>query len=244
MHMIEIWGHKLVRMITLLSHSAPTDNETVLRLRNPRKRLIVHHIVPLSTEQWFTTRAIINTSNLTVPNPISRSCSTKSAILRLSLPCLNGRISFVTLLLSSLTRRNTRRYSSGAREYTTNLYDPTQAYPRGLIGPANFIWQPLPLTTPQKGQPLPDRRVLIRVHPTIARQAVAAFGDAFKRGSKVAIRKYEEEFVTFEVTGRRAVEVIKAVVRPIKSSNKEVKEVSLPSGSPWGYSCTDRIRSR
>lgn len=95
MHMIEIWGHKLVRMITLLSHSAPIDNETVLRLRNPRKRLIVHHIVPLSTEQWFTTRATINTSNLTVPNPISRSCSTKSAILRLSLPCLNGRISVV-----------------------------------------------------------------------------------------------------------------------------------------------------
>ncbi|GAA5822516.1 hypothetical protein JCM5353_005466 [Sporobolomyces roseus] len=143
-----------------------------------------------------------------------------------------------------------KRYSSGAREYTTDIYDPTQAYPRGLIGPATFIWQPLPSTPPEQDAPLPDRRVLIRVHPTIARSAVEAFGNAFKRGSKVAIRKHQEEFVTFEVTGRRAAEVLKAVVRPIKSSNKEVKEAwrnldphagpgSVPEGMIFGFEVYD-----
>lgn len=81
------------------------------------------------------------------------------------------------------------------------------------------------------------------MHPTIARSAVEAFGNAFKRGSKVAIRKHQEEFVTFEVTGRRAAEVLKAVVRPIKSSNKEVKEVSFFFACFRRDDCTDETCS-
>lgn len=113
------------------------------------------------------------------------------------------------------------RYSSGSRECTTNIYDPSLRYPLGLIGPATFIWR-----TPSSTSDDTNRGLLIRIHPTIARSVVAAFEKANTRPSTVRITKYEEEFDTFEVTGRRAAEVIKAVLKPINGSNKETKDVS------------------
>ncbi|GAA5888672.1 hypothetical protein JCM16303_000888 [Sporobolomyces ruberrimus] len=151
---------------------------------------------------------------------------------------------------------NSKRYSTGAREYTTNIYDPSARYPLGLIGPATFIWRPLPTpadpsdpTMPIDESP-PVRTILIRVHPTIARSAVAAFEKARKSGSNVKLTKHEEEFTTFEVTGRRAAEVIKAVLKPTKGARKEAKAAfaklspaagpgSVPEGMIFGFEVYD-----
>lgn len=37
-------------------------------------------------------------------------------------------------------------------------------------------------------------------------------------------RRMDKELVTFEVTGRRATEVVKSVLRPVKATDKETKE--------------------
>jgi ribonuclease P/MRP protein subunit POP1 len=110
-------------------------------------------------------------------------------------------------------------YSSGSRECTTNIYDPSLQYPLGLIGPATFIWR-----TPTSDDT--NRSLLVRTHPTIARSVVAVFEKANTSNSTVTVTKYEEEFDTFEVTGRRAAEVVKAVLKPVNGSNKETKDVS------------------
>ncbi|GAA5962704.1 hypothetical protein JCM3765_006172 [Sporobolomyces pararoseus] len=138
-----------------------------------------------------------------------------------------------------------KRYSTGARECITNIYDPSLQYPLGLIGPATFIWRPLPSKATTN-----DRSILIRVHPTIARRIVMAFENASKDTTKVKITKHEEEFDTFEVTGRKAAEVIKAVLRPVNRASKEVKAAwrklspqagpgSVPEGMIFGFEVYD-----
>ncbi|GAA6062283.1 hypothetical protein JCM10212_000943 [Sporobolomyces blumeae] len=151
---------------------------------------------------------------------------------------------------------SSKRYSNGARECSTNLYDPSKPYPLGLIGPATFIWQPLS-STPSYEPILdkvaggearsPNRTILVRVHPAIARQAVEAVENAQE---KVAIRKHDGEFVTFEVTGKQAVELVKSVLKPIKGINKATKDAwsmldveagpgSVPEGMIFGLEVYD-----
>lgn len=44
-------------------------------------------------------------------------------------------------------------------------------------------------------------------------------------GLSVGLRRYDREFLTFEVTGRRATEVIKGVLKPVKATDEATKEV-------------------
>lgn len=52
------------------------------------------------------------------------------------------------------------------------------------------------------------------------------FENSARGSSEITVTKYQEELDTLEVTGRRAAEVIKAVLRPVNGANKEVKAVS------------------
>ncbi|GAA5908631.1 ribonuclease P/MRP protein subunit POP1 [Sporobolomyces salmoneus] len=147
-----------------------------------------------------------------------------------------------------------QRFIWGARECTTNLYDPSLQYPNGLIGPATFIWRPR--TTPLRRATTSDGKsfftdtILIRVHPTIARTAFSACERAIDPESDVKITKHEEEFATFEVTGKRAAEVVKAVLRPTKPRNQEAKAAwrkldpeagpgGVPEGMIFGFEVYD-----
>ncbi|BGP52028.1 Ribonucleases P/MRP protein subunit pop1 [Rhodotorula kratochvilovae] len=144
-----------------------------------------------------------------------------------------------------------KRYSAGARECTTNVYDSAQTFPHGLLGPATFIWQPAPAppaspaaSTSSAPAAAPTRTLLIRVHPAVARDAALSFEHALKElrlGLCVALRRYQGEFLTFEVTGRRATEVVKAVLRPVKGTDDATNEAwrkldpaAGPGGVPGG----------
>ncbi|GAA5839669.1 hypothetical protein JCM9279_005135 [Rhodotorula babjevae] len=140
-----------------------------------------------------------------------------------------------------------KRYSTGSREYTTNVYDAAQVYPHGLLGPATFIWQPLPpstdaatASTSSSPPSAPPRTLLVRVHPAVARSAAISIDHALRNlrlGLSVALKRYEGEFLTFEVTGRRATEVVKAVLKPTKGMDGATKEAWRkldPAAGPGG----------
>lgn len=42
----------------------------------------------------------------------------------------------------------------------------------------------------------------------------------------LVVTRYEKEFLTFEVTGRRATEVVKAVLKPVLATDAATKEAS------------------
>ncbi|GAA5941207.1 ribonuclease P/MRP protein subunit POP1 [Sporobolomyces koalae] len=148
-----------------------------------------------------------------------------------------------------------KRYSSGARECTTNIYDPLETYPRGLIGPATFIWRPLSSLASSTTSSPPDensrkRVLLVRVHPSVARQTVQAFESARGTKSRPLITMHSEEFVTFEITGNKALEVVKATLKPIKGTDAETRSVwhkldpaagpgSVPEGMIIGFEVYD-----
>ncbi|KPV73050.1 uncharacterized protein RHOBADRAFT_29266, partial [Rhodotorula graminis WP1] len=140
-----------------------------------------------------------------------------------------------------------KRYSTGSREYTTNVYDAAQVYPQGLLGPATFIWAPVPsssdaptASTSSTPPPPPRRTLLVRVHPAVARSAALSIDHVLRDlrlGLSVALNRYEGEFLTFEVTGRRATEVVKAVLKPVKGSSDTTKEAWRkldPAAGPGG----------
>ncbi|GAA6053897.1 hypothetical protein JCM3770_005322 [Rhodotorula araucariae] len=142
---------------------------------------------------------------------------------------------------------SSKRYSTGARECTTNVYDAAQTFPHGLLGPAAFIWQPefIPPASPAPSTSAatftdPTRTVLVRVHPAVARAAALSFEHALRElrlGLHVALRRYQGEFLTFEVTGRRATEVVKAVLKPVKGTDDATMEAWRkldPAAGPGG----------
>ncbi|GAA5992540.1 hypothetical protein JCM5350_008273 [Sporobolomyces pararoseus] len=142
-----------------------------------------------------------------------------------------------------------KRYSTGARECITNVYDPSLQYPLGLIGPATFIWRPPP-SIATENDPSLKRSVLIRIHPTVARTIAMTFENSARGSPEITVTKYQEEFDTLEVTGRRAAEVIKAVLRPVNGASKEVKAAwrklspqagpgSVPEGMIFGFEVYD-----
>ncbi|GAA5870535.1 hypothetical protein JCM1840_004794 [Sporobolomyces johnsonii] len=148
-----------------------------------------------------------------------------------------------------------KRYSSGARECTTDIYDPTLVYPRGLLGPATFIWKPLPTTTTSPSSTsAPSRRtLLVRLHPALARHAPIAFKHAMNMEMlerDVKLKTFEREFVTFEITGARAAEVVKKVLRVARVTDGVTKEAwrklrpeagpgSVPEGMIFGFEVYD-----
>lgn len=44
-------------------------------------------------------------------------------------------------------------------------------------------------------------------------------------GLDVALRRFDKEFLTFEITGRRSTEVVKAVLKPTNATNGQTKSV-------------------
>ncbi|GAA5918262.1 hypothetical protein JCM1841_002134 [Sporobolomyces salmonicolor] len=149
-----------------------------------------------------------------------------------------------------------KRYSSGAREYTTDIYDSTLDYPRGLLGPATFIWKPLPTTTTSAPGTSASslRTLLVRLHPALARSAAFSFENAIHKelrvGRGVKLRRLEREFVTFEITGARAAEVVKKVLRVVRGTDPATKEAwrklrpeagpgSVPEGMIFGFEVYD-----
>lgn len=145
-----------------------------------------------------------------------------------------------------------KRYSSGSREVTVDVYDPEATYPRGRIGPATFIWRPEqlqeqaePVASTSTSPPPPSRRtLLVRVHPAVARLAALAAEKVIldkRLGLSVALRRFDNEFLTFEITGQRATEVIKAVLKPTNATDTRTTEAwrkldshSGPAGVPTG----------
>ncbi|KAM0789941.1 hypothetical protein ACM66B_006781 [Microbotryomycetes sp. NB124-2] len=129
-----------------------------------------------------------------------------------------------------------KRYCHGQRECATILYK-TSERRTGQIGPVSLIWD-----APASDDVL-DRKVLLRVHPAMAQQAASAVRSAALETSKrgVTITLHEKEFLTFEVTGKRATEVVKSVLKPTLSNDQATKEAwnaldpeRGPEGVPQG----------
>lgn len=119
---------------------------------------------------------------------------------------------------------------------TVDVYDPEATYPRGRIGPATFIWKSEdpqedaePVASTSTSPPPPARRtLLVRVHPAVARLAALAAEKVIlekRLGLSVALRRFDNEFLTFEITGQRATEVVKAVLKPTNTTDVHTKEV-------------------
>lgn len=116
------------------------------------------------------------------------------------------------------------RYLSGTREFTTDVYADGR-----LVGPATFMWAatlpriPATVTTVYN-----NRQLLVRVHPTIAKVvnlAVTRLVASWTDEGDLVSKAYEKEFVTFELTGRRATEVLKAVLKPVLATDLAKKAV-------------------
>ncbi|BGP20434.1 hypothetical protein JCM10213_001558 [Rhodosporidiobolus nylandii] len=117
------------------------------------------------------------------------------------------------------------RYSTGAREVTTDLYDPSLSpYPRGLLGPATFLWRPSPSSSPSSE----PRTLLLRLHPSLAAPALRALRSALASSppsiaSSVLLTPLEKAYATFELTGEKAGEVLGKVLRPVKGTGRGVR---------------------
>lgn len=98
-----------------------------------------------------------------------------------------------------------------------------------------MIWDtPLPLEPTEQDPPPPVyRKVLIRLHPSISRIAYKKISDCIEGSFNlperlvIGIIKYEKEFLTFEITGKRATQVVKAVLRPLLATDTATKDVSI-----------------
>lgn len=117
------------------------------------------------------------------------------------------------------------RYSSGIREWTGCLHKAGE-FPRGLIGPASIVWrasEDKSETAPRSSAAAEDSSCLVRLHPAMAKAARAAFVRAANEvahinngDSKVEVRTFDQQLLTFEITGDRASEVVKSVLKPAR----------------------------
>ncbi|GAA5844126.1 hypothetical protein JCM11251_001826 [Rhodosporidiobolus azoricus] len=150
---------------------------------------------------------------------------------------------------------SSKRFSTGAREYTTDVYDATAKYPHGLLGPVTFIWEPLHSTssscafgsaasTSTAQSPSSSRKLLIRAHPALASSAAQSFSSALLSLSiihSVSLKKHDRAFLTFEITGKRATEVVKKCMKVVKGTDHVTKSAwralnvqEGPAGVPQG----------
>lgn len=137
-------------------------------------------------------------------------------------PC-SPRSATYSIRMGALSDARSNRYRSGIRECTTDVFNFRLGARRDLelIGPATFIWD----CRFPGAEPIASRRiVLIRVHPSICAALLAALQGAdasevesiygHEAGEPPRIRALERALLTFEVTGKRATEVIKSVLQP------------------------------
>ncbi|KAM0746936.1 POP1-domain-containing protein [Meredithblackwellia eburnea MCA 4105] len=135
-------------------------------------------------------------------------------------------------------------------KYVASVVPSTPAPYRSLIGPVTIIWKPLPEAepnpqqtelrdTPNLPRPPPARTLLVRLHPSLCEAALQAVeiaqGFAISRGmeplpdgfglsSRVRVDRLYKKLLTFEVMGRRATEVVKAVLKPTPGNSKVAHE--------------------
>lgn len=145
------------------------------------------------------------------------------------------------------------KFENGARVAEVLVYQP-ESFPRGLIGPAEILWQPLA----QNKSPLNDaRRIWIRAHPSIFDQVfstlkavsgnILAEKSLSKRVRALQIRDLRGELESFEIMGPKSGEVLRRVLRLCKSE-KGVKSkffdalgdpAEVPSGTIAGLNVHD-----
>lgn len=130
-------------------------------------------------------------------------------------------------------RERVSRYASGAREVTCDIYDPSLdgGYPRGLLGPATFLWRPLPSSSASApSSPDAPRTLLIRLHPSLCAPALLALRHTIASSpspslaTSISLHPLERAYATFELTGPRAGEVLAKVLRPVKGQKGEQRE--------------------
>ncbi|KDE07210.1 hypothetical protein MVLG_02433 [Microbotryum lychnidis-dioicae p1A1 Lamole] len=152
-----------------------------------------------------------------------------------------------------------KRFTSGIRECSANIYPPrphpdSLAPPPVLIGPACFIWDVAPpeatamasssastSKAPIPGPPL--RRLLVRLHPTFNKAVLGVVQTHLKQDpvtlSGIGARPLEQEVLTFELTGQRSTEIIKACLKPTLANApskldawKRLDDKAGPAGVP------------
>ncbi|OXG28540.1 ribonuclease P/MRP protein subunit POP1 [Cryptococcus neoformans Bt120] len=115
------------------------------------------------------------------------------------------------------------KFENGSRVAEVLVYQP-ESFPRGLIGPAEILWQPL---TQDKSPHNDARRIWIRVHPSIFDQVFstlkAVSGNTLaeenlsKRVQALQLRDLRGELESFEIMGPKSGEVLRRVLRLCKS---------------------------
>ncbi|GAA5912659.1 hypothetical protein JCM6882_004704 [Rhodosporidiobolus microsporus] len=193
MHMTEIWGHRLAEK--------PTAKAFRSSYRASQHGALVHDA---SYFQYFELEGPFDD----LQKVLERVCDPAAAL------------------------PSSKRYSSGAREYSTDVYDFTATHPYGLLGPVTFIWKPShPAASPAASTssappPSPKRTLLVRAHPALACAAANSFSAALTSLSlarSVSLKRHDRAFLTFEITGKRATEVVKTVLRPVKGTDARTK---------------------
>jgi ribonuclease P/MRP protein subunit POP1 len=91
-------------------------------------------------------------------------------------------------------------------------------YPRGLLGPAELLWQPIDAPHSSK------RKLWIRLHPSIFSEAFEVF-QRTSTLSDVVVSDLRGEVGGLEIMGPMAGKVIRRVFRICRSEPAEKKEV-------------------
>lgn len=125
-----------------------------------------------------------------------------------------------------------KRFENGARVAEVLVYQP-ESFPRGLIGPAEILWQPLAQDKSPHNDP---RRIWIRVHPSIFDQVfstlkavsgnILAEENLSKRVQALQLRDLRGELESFEIMGPKSGEVLRRVLRLCKSEKGVKSKVS------------------
>lgn len=219
--MTEIWGHRIVSSFSSLSRCELTKSS---RTGGEAHREGLSRFLPRLVSRCSRTRRKL------LPVPRAHRSGGKAVLSSpRSLRPLRrlSRLETVCLMCYRPARTdNDTRHTSGARECYTHLYKPSGDGMRDLIGPATIIWDtPITPLPPPNDALFYGRTVLVRLHPSICASAYEAF-DAVETNLFCGVRRCEKEFITIEVTGRRATEVVKAVLKPVLASSPATKEVS------------------
>lgn len=265
MHMMEIWGHRLVSppssapppprrhraadpvSIHMQAHR-PTAKAFRASYRASLHGALVHdasyfQYLELTGPEEELVLLLAKMSDVTMPSPGGKRCV-----------CC-GRSSHVED--ADWTLIALCRYLSGQRECDTVLHSVAavgSAAAATMIGPATIIWD-TPSTQPSTSTVTLDRKVLLRLHPAICASvwdAVQAAKTAlWPKGNLTCMpHRMDKGLLTFEVTGRRATEVVKSVLRPVIGTDKETKEAwrklsgekgpgSVPRGMVLGLNVYD-----
>ncbi|ODN98010.1 hypothetical protein I350_07651 [Cryptococcus amylolentus CBS 6273] len=121
-------------------------------------------------------------------------------------------------------------FESGARVAGISFYQ-YDAFPQGLIGPGEVIWQPI---THAKN----DRKVWIRLHPSIFNHVWTLFkttslhilseaGSSSNASQGLQIRDLRDQLEALEIMGPKSGEVLRRVLRLCKSEESLKQRVSL-----------------